>query len=65
MKYAYISSTKLTNGEIIIESKRADGTLLFGFRTFNPWSWRNQALDWTPTGYIPVFQPNKPASLIK
>jgi len=63
MKYAYITNTTFLDGEIAVEARAADGTLLFGFRTRNYWGWKDKARGWTPQEYIPVFQANRPAEL--
>jgi hypothetical protein len=65
VKYAYVEAKPLGSGEIVVCGKTSSGRLLFGFKAlcdpFN--SWRETARNYTPTGYIPVFQPNRPARL--
>jgi hypothetical protein len=66
VKYAYIETKSLGCGEIVVCGKNASGKLLFGFKaTSDPFnSWRETARNYTPTGYVPVFQPNRPARVI-
>jgi hypothetical protein len=63
MKYAYITTRTFSNGEIAVQARRSNGTLIFGFRVLNTLGWREQARACTPEGYVPVFQANKPAEL--
>lgn len=63
VKYAYVESVSLGNGEIAVCGMAACGKLLFGFKTKDdPFkTWRQTARNYTPTGYEPVFRPNRPA----
>lgn len=63
MKYAYITNKTFSDGEIAVEGRAADGTLLFGFRTRDYFGWRNKARDYTPSSRVPVFQSNRPAEV--
>lgn len=63
MKYAYITKKNFSDGEIAVQARTAEGALLFGFRTRDYFGWRNQARDWTPASFIPVFQANRPAEV--
>jgi hypothetical protein len=65
MKFIYVTETNLGNGEIVVEGRKADGELAFGFRARNcPFkSWRNKARDYTPASAIPVFGSGRPAVL--
>jgi len=66
VKYAYIETKSLGRGEIVVCGKNSSGKILFGFKaTSDPFnSWRETARNFTPTGYVPVFQPNRPANLL-
>lgn len=63
MKYAYITKTIFSDGEIAVQARNAEGRLLFGFRTRDYFGWRNQARAWTPLGMVPVFQANQSAEM--
>ena len=63
MEYAYITNRTFSCGEIAVEARTADGSLLFGFRTRDYFGWRDQARAWAGCR-IPVFQANKPAKLL-
>lgn len=66
VKYAYVETKSLGCGEIVVCGKTSSGRLLFGFKaTCDPFnSWRGTARNYTPSGYVPVFQPNRPARLV-
>ncbi len=66
LNYAYITKEKLGCGEILIEGRNEGGEILFGFKTYDDGfcSWREKARDYTPSKYIPVFQPNVPARMV-
>jgi hypothetical protein len=66
VRYAYIESVRLGNGEVPVCGMSASGKRLFGFRTFDdPFkSWRQTARNYVPSGYVPVFQPNRPAQVV-
>lgn len=55
IKYCYVTKHKFSNGEYQVEGHSANGSLIFGFRTFDSITIQEQARFYTPKSYIPVF----------
>jgi hypothetical protein len=53
-EYVYITETHIGNGEYSVAGRLADGTLCFGFRTFDYWGKREKARDYAGKR-LPVF----------
>lgn len=64
MKYLYITKQTFSDGEIAVQARTNEGALIFGFRTRDYFGWRNQARDWTPASFIPVFQASPLAKVL-
>lgn len=55
LNYAYITTKQFPDGEFVVSGRKADGSLLFGFRTRDYWGIRQKAALYTPSSYIPVW----------
>jgi len=54
MQRLYISHKILSDGEIVVQAKKVDGSLNFGFRTRDHFGWQTQARAWSGE-YLPTF----------